>query len=157
MKPVATGISRLLYLSAGWILVGLAGLGVVLPLLPTTPLLLLAAGCFLRSSERSRRWLLQSRVFGPILRDWYEHRAVRRPVKWLAVTVILVVIVFAFARDLPIRVQLAIVVLAAIGLTYLFRLPTRPATPCAPSPPGWPSLGSGVDVGAGLQENPHGN
>lgn len=157
MKPVATGISRFLYLSAGWILVGLAGLGVVLPLLPTTPLLLLAAGCFLRSSERSRQWLLRSRVFGPILRDWYEHRAVRRPVKWLAVTVILAVIVFAFVRDLHIGVKVAIVVLAAVGLTYLFRLPTQPTTFSPGSPRKGPSSGSRVDATAGLQENPQGN
>lgn len=125
MKPPATGIRRIGYLAAGWGLVGLAGVGVVLPLLPTTPLLLLAAGCFLRSSERSRQWLLNSRLFGPMLRDWYEHRAVRRPVKLLATVVIAAVILFAFVRDLHWGVQLSILGLAAIGLGFLWRLPTR--------------------------------
>ncbi len=92
----------------------------------TTPLLLLAVSCFLRSSERSRRWLLNSRLFGPILRDWYEHRAVRRPVKLLAVFVILAVMVFAFLRDLHWGMQAAILLLGATGLGFLWRLPTRP-------------------------------
>ena len=106
-------------------LVGLAALGVVLPLLPTTPFVLLAATCFLKSSERSRRWLLNSRLFGPTLRDWHEHRAVRRPVKLLAVAVIAGVIAFAFFRDIHWGVRTAIVVLGIIGLAYLWRLPTK--------------------------------
>lgn len=121
----ASGYRRWLYVAAGWLLVGLALLGVVLPLLPTTPLLLLAATCFLKSSERSRRWLLNSRLFGPMLRDWHEHRAVRRWVKVLAVTVILVVIALTFVRDLHWGLRAAIVALCAIGLAVLWRLPTR--------------------------------
>ena len=121
-----TGYRRWLYLGAGWLLVGLAAAGLVLPLLPTTPLLLLAASCFLRSSERSRRWLLNSRLFGPTLRDWHDHRAVRRPVKLLAVAVIAAVIAVSFVRDLAPAVRVAIVLLCAIGLVVLWRLPTRP-------------------------------
>lgn len=120
------GYTRWLYLAAGWLLVGLAAAGLVLPLLPTTPLLLLAASCFLRSSERSRRWLLNSRLFGPILRDWHEHRAVRRPVKLVAVAVLIAVIAGSFVRDLPAAVRVAIVLVCAVGLMVLWCLPSRP-------------------------------
>ena len=62
-----------------WTLVGilfvvLGAIGAVLPLLPTTPFVLVAAWCFARSSPRLHRWLLESRLFGPMLRDWEENR-----------------------------------------------------------------------------------
>ena len=61
---------------AGHVSVALGVAGLFLPLLPTTPFLLLAAACYVRSSERHHRRLMESRVFGPILRDWEEKRAV---------------------------------------------------------------------------------
>jgi len=55
---------------------GLGALGVVLPLLPTTPFLLLAAACFFRSSDRLYDWLMRHRWFGPYIRNYREHRAI---------------------------------------------------------------------------------
>ncbi|MFP4561097.1 MAG: YbaN family protein [Thiohalorhabdus sp.] len=69
----------------GWCNVGLGVAGILLPLLPTTPFLLVAAWAFGRSSERARRWLLTHPRFGPYLRDWREHRAIPRRGKWIAV------------------------------------------------------------------------
>ena len=59
-------------------------LGVFLPLLPTTPFVLLAAFCFSRGSERVERWLLAHPRFGPMVRDWRAHHAVPRRAKQLA-------------------------------------------------------------------------
>jgi uncharacterized membrane protein YbaN (DUF454 family) len=59
----------------GIVSVSLATLGIVVPLLPTTPFLLLAAACFVRSSDRLHRWLMEHRVYGPIIRGYREHRA----------------------------------------------------------------------------------
>ena len=117
---------RILYLVLGWLFVALAALGLFLPLLPTTPFVLLAGSCFLRSSERCRRWLARSRWFGPALRDWHEHRAVRRPVKALAVVTVSAVIALAFVRDLPRVIQVLIVLIGAVGLVVIWRLPTVP-------------------------------
>jgi uncharacterized membrane protein YbaN (DUF454 family) len=75
-KPI-----KWVYMMTGCLLVGLATLGVFLPLLPTTPLLLLAAACFVRSSEKCHRWLLEHRVFGPTIRDWQEKRCISRRAK----------------------------------------------------------------------------
>jgi len=69
----------------------LGGIGVVLPLLPTTPFVLLAAACFTRSSPRLHRWLLESELFGPILLDWEKNRCISRKVKWLALFMMIVV------------------------------------------------------------------
>lgn len=60
----------------GWMCVGLALAGLMLPVLPCTPFALLAAACFSRSSPAAYQRLLTSPLLGPVLRDWQEHRAV---------------------------------------------------------------------------------
>ncbi|GEM74395.1 inner membrane protein [Vibrio sagamiensis NBRC 104589] len=56
-------------------------LGIVLPLLPTTPFILLSSACFMRGSPKLHQWLHQHRIFGPILENWTQHRAVTSKVK----------------------------------------------------------------------------
>jgi uncharacterized membrane protein YbaN (DUF454 family) len=66
---------RVLLAACGVLSVGLATVGIVLPLLPTTPFLLLAAACFLRSSDRLHRWLIHHRWLGPYIRNYRLYRA----------------------------------------------------------------------------------
>jgi hypothetical protein len=68
-------IVRRLLIAAGVICVGLGFAGVFVPLLPTTPFLLLAAACFIRSSERFYTWLTTNRFVGSYVRNYMEHRA----------------------------------------------------------------------------------
>jgi uncharacterized membrane protein YbaN (DUF454 family) len=121
---VTEPVVRSLFLLLGWCFVGLGILGVFLPVLPTTPFLLLAASCFVRSSERSRQWLLQHRWLGPTIRDWEERRAVRRSVKRLAYVVTSIAIAIAIVRVGHWGVRAAVIALAAVGLVVLWRLPT---------------------------------
>jgi len=121
---MASGIRRWLYRLAGILCVGLAVLGVALPVLPTTPFLLLASFCFVRSSPRLHRWLLRQPVFGAMIRDWEHHRGVRRSTKFVAVSTILVVIgsTLLFAKlKMPLPIVLG--VLGSIGLVTVIRLP----------------------------------
>lgn len=124
--PLAPGPLRWFLFLAGWLFVGLAVAGVVLPVLPTTPFLLLAAACFSRSSERFHAWLMDNRLFGPLIRDWQEHRAIRTRARWSGIVAIVVVIgssVVFFVAHPGVR---AVMVLTGLTLvTFLYRLPAR--------------------------------
>lgn len=114
-----------LYVSLGISFVFLAVIGVILPLVPTTPFLLLASYFFVRSSPRLNSWLLHSRLFGPILRDWQEKRGVRRSVKFTAVGMIPAVIFSsAYFGNLNWPLLVLLSVLGLIGLIVVIKVPT---------------------------------
>ncbi len=69
---------NLLLIVVGWISIGLGVIGVVLPLLPTTPFILLAASCFAKSSPRFHYWLVNHAFFGPIVRNFSHNEAIPR-------------------------------------------------------------------------------
>ena len=124
---VGKAMMRIIWGGLGGISVGLGAAGVVLPLLPTTPFMLLAAYCFARSSPRLERWLVQHPRFGPAISDWRAHRAISRRGKVLA----LVAISLTFALSVVLRLPggvlaLQAVVLSAVSLFILTR-PTAPA------------------------------
>ena len=75
---------RIAYLALGWLCVGLGLIGAVLPLMPTTVFLIIAAWAFARSSERWHHWLREHNHFGETVRAWEEHHAMPRRAKRLA-------------------------------------------------------------------------
>lgn len=79
-----------LYKSLGFVFVGIATLGIFLPLLPTTPFLLVAAACFAKSSDKWHQWLISNRVFGPIITRWHEKKCVTRATKVVALSSIII-------------------------------------------------------------------
>lgn len=118
--------SRWVLGALGWICLALGFVGVILPVVPTTPLVLLAAACFARSSPRFERWLLGSRLFGPILRDWREHRAIPRSAKRTAI--VLAGAAFGLSVYALRARPVAAALLGALGLgclIFLARLPVR--------------------------------
>jgi len=118
-----------------WLIIGLTSLalgiaGVVLPLLPTTPFVLLSAYCFARSSPRLHDWLLGHRIFGPLISNWEQHRAIAPRAKLLAVLSMAVVFGISFLVGAPERV--IIIQAVILPATCLFIL-TRPSGPKAPT------------------------
>ena len=73
---------------AGHGFVALGVIGIFVPVMPTTPFLLLAAACYVRTSERHHKWLMDSPVFGPIIRDYHEKRGIRLQTKLAALAVL---------------------------------------------------------------------
>ncbi|MDG6882320.1 Inner membrane protein ybaN [Phocoenobacter uteri] len=69
-------IKRILFFVSGWICVALGVIGAILPLMPTTPFVLLALFCFSRSSERFHSWLFNHRILGKPIRDWQENKTI---------------------------------------------------------------------------------
>jgi uncharacterized protein len=125
--PTYTGWKRWGLIAAGCFLVGMGYLGVLLPGLPTTPFLLGASYCFVRSSPRLHRWLCRSPVFGKFLTDWETHRGIRKPVKVFAVCCVSVVVTCSILfSSLPEAAKWAIGGLALIGIATILLVPTVP-------------------------------
>ncbi|MBS3917966.1 MAG: YbaN family protein [Deltaproteobacteria bacterium] len=116
---------RKVLIVAGTLFVGLGIVGIFLPILPTTPFLLLAAACYARSSERFYRWLLNHRWFGKYIRTYQEGKGIPVKAKALSISLIWLTIfssVIFVVHPLIVRIILIVI---AIGVTiYLLSLPT---------------------------------
>ena len=121
----ARGPKRWLLLAAAGAALALGLLGVVLPGLPTTPFVLVASYCLLRSSPQLHERLLHSKLFGGVLRDWHLHRGLRPHVRYKATAVIVLVLAASLLlTSLPPLAKLVILAVAAAGITYVWRLPS---------------------------------
>jgi uncharacterized protein len=125
-------ITKAVLLIGGLICVGLGALGLVLPILPTTPFLLLAAACFCRSSTRMYDWLLNNRWFGDYIKNYRKGLGIPIKTKIIALTILWVTIsvstLFLLNRILTYQLLLPlqlIMIGVAVGVSmHILRLPT---------------------------------
>lgn len=106
---------RGLLIVAGSVFLGLGILGIILPLLPTTPFLLLAAACYARSSKRIYTWLLTNKWFGNYIKNYREGKGVPLKVKISAISLLWVTILFSTIQlidNLLVRILLILIALA---------------------------------------------
>ena len=121
----ASRVRRWLLVSAGVVCLTLGVVGVFVPILPTTPFLLLAAACFARGSDRLYAWLTAHRWFGPPIRNYREHRAVARRAKLMALTLLWATIGFTVWRVPDHPLVKAVLVVTAIAVSaHLLRIRT---------------------------------
>ena len=116
---------RWLFLTLGWLFFVLGIVGALLPVMPTAPFILLAAGCWARSSRRFHFWLINHKFFGKFVRDWENNHAVPFYAKWLATIMMAISTSMLFYR-LPADMMWMAWAVAAVcsGVAvYLFRLP----------------------------------
>lgn len=117
---------RVLLIGAGLLFVVLGLIGLVLPIMPTTVFLLLAAACFARGSKRFYNLLLNSPAFGPAILEWRRHRSIPWRTKLFAIAV--TVISFVFSIVLFVRgpyMQAGMAVVGTVLVVVLYRIPSR--------------------------------
>ncbi len=118
---------KFLWLVAGFFFVGIGMVGIVVPGLPTTPFMILAAACFARSSRRFYRWVMTNRIFGAQVRRFREGKGISLRGKVFSVSAmtlfILLAVIFAIPNHL-LWVKVLMLVLGTIGVTYILTRPT---------------------------------
>jgi hypothetical protein len=117
---------RAVWVVAGTGCVGLGVLGLFLPVLPTTPFLLVAAACYARASERFYSWLLNNRTFGPTIREWRRYRSIPYRTKLTAIVMMSLTLsssIVFFVRN-P-YLQAALAMLGVTLAVWLYRIPSR--------------------------------
>ena len=119
---------RLIWLIVGAFALALGAIGIVLPLLPTTPFLLVAAFAFAESSERMHQWLLNHNVFGALIRDWQQHRAISRSAKIASVAAMVAVLLITALHGVP---AVVLVVQALVLVPCALFVVSRPLPPAS--------------------------
>ncbi|MDO8283671.1 MAG: YbaN family protein [Rhodoferax sp.] len=124
---------RGLYFAAGVAALVAGLMGIVLPVLPTTPFVLLAAACFAKSSDRFYNALLNHRLTGPLIADWQTHGAMQRKTKhWAALMMVLsfgtsILIMDSFWH------RIMLLAMATVLGVFIWRVPVRPESPADPT------------------------
>lgn len=123
--PRRLPVVRWLYLVLALLSLLLGVIGIFLPLLPTTPFILLAAWAASRSSPRLLGWLENHTAFGPMIRDWRRGGVVRRQAKWMATTVMAASALYLLWAVRPLWLALLAIACMASVLVWLWRRPER--------------------------------
>ena len=111
------GLTRGILIIAGFVFTGLGLIGIFLPILPTTPFLLLAVACFARSSKRHHSWLMDNKWFGSFIKDYHEKRGIKLRVKIIAISLLWFSIGYSVLFMVGNLFVSSIMVLIALGVT----------------------------------------
>jgi uncharacterized membrane protein YbaN (DUF454 family) len=119
-------IVRWLFAALGTLCVIIGVIGIVVPVLPTTPFMLLAAACYARASAKFYNWLLNSRAFGPLILEWRRHRSIPWKTKLTAIALMSLTLTVSIVFFVSHPVAQAALALLGIGLgIWLYRIPSR--------------------------------
>lgn len=123
--PITTRskINVFLWKATGVFCVGLAIVGAILPIMPTTVFLIMATGCFAKSSPRMQRKLLNNKTFGPLIHEWQQHRSIPRKAKRIALLMIVFSVVWSTYLLQSMLLTLLVIALVLGPFIFLWRLP----------------------------------
>ena len=123
--PVSTRskVKVFLWKATGVFCVGLAILGAILPILPTTVFLIMATACFAKSSPKMQRKLLNNKTFGPLIHEWQQHRSIPRKAKRIALLTIILSVVWSAYLLQDMMLSLLVILLVTGPFVFLWRLP----------------------------------
>ncbi len=119
-----TGIKKVIYISCGSISLGLGVLGIFLPLLPTTPFLLLSAACYIRGSKKLYQWLINHKYFGPLIKNYREQKGIELKTKIILISLLWVTISLSAYKIRHIHVCILLFIVAAGVTIHLTRIKT---------------------------------
>ncbi len=118
---------KTIYISLGSIFLGLGLLGAFLPILPTTPFILLSAYFYSHGSPKLHKWLLNSPMFGPVIKNWEENGSISMRAKILATISITLLFTYSLLiLDKPLLIKVLLVVVAISILIFIWTRPTAP-------------------------------
>lgn len=118
-------VVRALLIGIGWVALSIGIVGVILPVLPTTPFVLVAAACFAKSSPRFYRALMNHKWLGPYLRAWRNEKRIPIRAKILATVMIVITLVPSAIFLIPVfAVKIFILVIGAAVIAYIWRFPS---------------------------------
>ena len=121
VKEAKNPLLRVLWVGLGCLFVGLGAIGAVVPGMPTTVFLVLAAACFIRSSQRLYDWLISNKTFGPYLKDYREGKGIPRRAKVLALSMIVIFVSFAvFYAIEATQIKVLVGLVGLIGFLFVF-------------------------------------
>ena len=122
---------RVLLVCLGALFVVIGVVGIFLPILPTTPFMLLAAWCFARSSTRFYNWIMNNKVFGPIIREWRQYRSIPKRAKITAMILMPTTFGISIFFFVPIFwVQIMLAAFCIFMLAFLWHIPVRELEEC---------------------------
>lgn len=115
---------KVLYNTIGFVALGLAVLGVFLPILPTTPFLLLASACFVRGNPRMHEWMRTNALFGQYLRDYEENRGIPLRAKIIALLLLWPSMIYSASLVRFVALKIMLIIIASGVTIYLLRIKT---------------------------------
>jgi uncharacterized membrane protein YbaN (DUF454 family) len=117
---------RIIYASLGVLFVIIGVIGIMTPLLPTTPFLLLAAACFARGSERFHHWLMTHPTLSKPIIDWQQNGVIRRPAKILATIFIALNLAFPLfiIQSITVPIKITTLFIGVVVLTFIWSRPS---------------------------------
>ena len=124
-EKISEKLKRGLFIVAGTISLIIGTIGIVIPILPTTPFLLIATACYLRGSEKLHNWMLNNRVIGEFIKNYKEGKGISIKHKIFTITLLWLTIMISTLYVVSLLyIRIILVIIATIVTTHIFSLPT---------------------------------